>query len=75
MAARGSGFPPMTSHRVPGHARRVRVVIEFSGPGRWSGTVHAEPSRVVDAPFEGRLDLLRLLEALVEPAHEGNKDR
>jgi hypothetical protein len=53
----------------------VRVVIEFSGPGRWSGTVHAEPSPVVDAPFEGRLDLLRLLEALVEPAREGNEDR
>ena len=75
MPARGSGFPPMTSHRVPGQPRWVRVVIEFSGSGRWSGTVHAEPSPVVDAPFEGRLDLLRLLEALVEPAHEGNEDR
>ncbi len=48
-------------------------MIEFSGPGRWSGTVHVEPPPVVDAPFEGRLDLLRLLEALVEPAHEATR--
>jgi hypothetical protein len=53
----------------------VRVVIEFSGPGRWSGTVHAELSPVVDAPFEGRLDLLRLLEVLVDHGHDSNEDR
>jgi len=65
----------MTSAAGRGHLRRVRVVIEFTGPGRWSGTVHAEPSPVVDAPFEGRLDLLRLLEALVDHDHDGNEDR
>ena len=48
----------------------VRVVIEFAGDGQWSGTLHAEPSPVVDAPFEGRLDLLRLLEALVDHGHD-----
>ena len=48
----------------------VRVVIEFRGSGQWSGTLHAEPSPVVDAPFEGRLDLLRLLEALVDHRHD-----
>ena len=47
----------------------MRVVIEFSGVGQWSGTLHAEPSPVLDAPFEGRLDLLRLLEALVGHGH------
>ena len=65
----------MTSAAGPGHPRLVRVVIEFTGPGRWSGTVHAAPSPVVDAPFEGRLDLLRLLEALVDHDHDGNEDR
>ena len=49
---------------------RVRVVIEFSGVGQWSGSLHAEPSPVVDAPFEGRLDLLRLLEALIDHRHD-----
>jgi hypothetical protein len=48
------------------------VVIEFSGVGQWAGTLHAEPSPVVDAPFEGRLDLLRLLEALVDHRHDDN---
>ena len=48
----------------------VRVVIEFAGDGQWSGTLHAEPSPVVVAPFEGRLDLLRLLEALIDHGHD-----
>jgi len=52
----------------------VRVVIEFSGSGQWAGTLHAEastpPSTGVDAAFEGRLDLLRLLEALVDHRHD-----
>ena len=59
----------MTSGAVAAYGRRVRVVIEFSGSGQWSGTVQAE-SAAVDAPFEGRLDLLRLLEALVDPGHD-----
>jgi len=65
----------MTPLALRAYRRRVRVVIEFSGPGRWSGTVHAERSQVVDAPFEGRLDLLRLLEALVDHGHDSNEDR
>jgi hypothetical protein len=41
-------------------------VIEFDGTSdRWSGTLRAEGGPTVDAPFEGRLDLLRLLEAIV----------
>jgi hypothetical protein len=54
----------------PPYVPAVRVVIEFSGAGQWSGTVHAAPSSTFDAPFEGRLDLLRLLEALVDHAHD-----
>ena len=60
----------MTSGAAPAYVRRVRVVIEFSGSGQWSGTVHAESTATVGAPFEGRLDLLRLLEALVDPGHD-----
>lgn len=48
----------------------MRVVIEFVGAGHWSGTLRSEGAPAVDAPFEGRLDLLRLLEALIEPAHD-----
>lgn len=48
----------------------MRVVIEFAGAGQWSGTLHADAASTVDAPFEGRLDLLRLLEALVDHEHE-----
>jgi hypothetical protein len=48
----------------------VRVVIEFAGAGHWSGTLRTEETPAVDAPFEGRLDLLRLLEALIDPAHD-----
>jgi hypothetical protein len=53
----------------------VRVVIEFAGAGQWSGMLHAEATSMVDAPFEGRLDLLRLLEALVDHEHDPNMDR
>jgi len=46
---------------------RVRVVIEFSGGGRWSGTVQADSSASgADVAFEGRLELLRLLETLID---------
>jgi hypothetical protein len=48
------------------------VVIEFVGAGQWSGTLHAEAGPTVDAPFEGRLDLLRLLEALVDHRYENH---
>jgi hypothetical protein len=65
----------MTSAAARAYLRPVQVVIEFSGPGRWSGTVHAELATVVDTPFEGRLDLLRLLEALVDHGHDSNEDR
>jgi len=54
------------------YVRGVRVVIDFDGsqPGHWSGLLHADASPVVDAPFDGRLDLLRLLEALVDHRHD-----
>ena len=62
--------PPDDSRTGRTYVSIVRVVIEFAGDGQWSGTLHAEPSPVVDAPFEGRLDLLRLLEALVDHGHD-----
>ena len=61
----------MTCRTGHTYVATVRVVIEFAGDGRWAGTLHAEPSPVVVAPFEGRLDLLRLLEALVDHGHDG----
>ena len=63
------GDPPDDSRTGHTSVATVRVVIEFAGDGQWSGTLHAETSPVVDAPFEGRLDLLRLLEALVDHGH------
>lgn len=51
----------------PGRIRTVaavRVVIEFASVGRWSGRLRTEPDPTVDAAFEGRLELLRLLDAL-----------
>ena len=60
----------MTCRTGHAYVPTVRVVIEFSGLGQWSGTLHAEPSPVVNAPFDGRLDLLRLLEALVDHGHD-----
>jgi len=60
----------MTCRNRSTYVAEVRVVIEFTGDGQWSGTLHAEPSPVVVAPFEGRLDLLRLLEALVDHGHD-----
>ena len=53
----------------------VRVVIEFSGAGRWSGTVRAESATIVDVPFEGRLELLRLLETLIDRGPDDMEDR
>jgi hypothetical protein len=54
----------------------VRVVIDFDGsqPGHWSGLLHAEAGLVVDAPFDGRLDLLRLLETLIDNGHDALDD-
>ena len=60
----------MTCGNCHTYVAMVRVVIEFAGDGQWSGTLHAEPSPVVVAPFEGRLDLLRLLEALLDHGHD-----
>jgi hypothetical protein len=65
---------------MPGTARRayvrtVRVVTEFSGSGLWSGTLHADASPADRSSFEGRLDLLRLLEALVDHEHDDSPDR
>jgi hypothetical protein len=62
--------PPDDINTGHTYVSTVRVVIEFAGDGQWSGTLHAVPSPVVDAPFEGRLDLLRLLEALVDHGHD-----
>jgi len=69
-ACREFGDPPDDIRTGHTYVSTVRVVIEFAGDGQWSGTLHAEPSPVVDAPFEGRLDLLRLLEALVDRGHD-----
>jgi hypothetical protein len=68
-ASREFRDPPDDSRTGHTYVSTVRVVIEFAGDGHWSGILHAEPSPVVDAPFEGRLDLLRLLEALVDHGH------
>jgi hypothetical protein len=57
------------------YVRTVRVVIEFSGTGLWSGTLHADASPTDRSSFEGRLDLLRLLEALVDREHDDSPDR
>jgi hypothetical protein len=59
----------MTSSVGSTNVRDVRVVIEFTGSGRWMGTLRCEPSPAVDTPFEGRLGLLRLLETLVDQRH------
>lgn len=56
----------MPGRRPASYGHRVRVVIEFDGStDRWSGILRAEGGPTVDAPFDGRLDLLRLLEAIV----------
>ena len=47
------------------------MVIDFNGsqPGQWAGLLRAEDDPAVEAGFDGRLDLLRLLEALIEGGH------
>jgi hypothetical protein len=65
----------MTTRRDAAYLPPVRVVIEFSGAGRWSGTVQAEAATVADAPFEGRLELLRLLETLIDHRPDDTEDR
>ena len=65
----------MTRRRDAAYLAPVRVVIEFSGAGRWSGTVQAEAATVVDVPFEGRLELLRLLETLIDRGPDDTEDR
>jgi hypothetical protein len=65
----------MNTARDAAYVPPVRVVIEFSGAGRWSGTVQAESATVVDVPFEGRLELLRLLETLIDRRPDDPKDR
>ena len=52
----------------------VRVVIELSGAGQWSGTVNAASLAGGETPFAGRLELLRLLEALVDQPHDVVED-
>ena len=64
----------MTRGTRSGHRCPVRVVIELSGSGQWSGTVDAAPLPVGETPFEGRLELLRLLEALVDQPHDAVED-
>jgi hypothetical protein len=64
----------MTRGARPGHRCPVRVVIELSGPGQWSGTVHAAGLAGGATPFVGRLELLRLLEAFVEQPHHTVQD-
>lgn len=46
----------------------VRVVIDFDGSqsGHWAGLLRAEDDPAVETGFEGRLDLLRLLEVLID---------
>ena len=64
----------MTRGSRAGHRCPVRVVIELSGAGQWSGTVNAAPLAGGETPFAGRLELLRLLEALVDQPHDGVED-
>ena len=61
----------MRGVRSDPYVRGVRVVIDFNGsqPGHWAGLLRAEDDPAVEAGFEGRLDLLRLLEGLVDRGH------
>ena len=62
----------MRSGPVDSYRAAMRLVIDFEAePGRWAGVILPEPEHgdaAVPARFSGRLDLLRLLEALVEGA-------
>lgn len=61
------------------YGRRVRVIIDFdqSAAKPWTGVVHTkvEAAEVVGfdpgQPFDGRLDLLRMLEDLMTPRRDG----
>lgn len=56
--------------RAP-YVRRVQVIIEFEQPTveRWTGSLRDGSSDGPAVRFEGRLQLLRLLEAMIERTH------
>ena len=49
----------------------MQVVIEFEDAGsqRWSGRLRSDQTANGDLPFQGRLELLRLLETVVDDGH------
>lgn len=48
------------------YRRAVRVVLDFSAAERWHGTLRCDADPQAVTSFEGRLDLLRILEAIVD---------
>ncbi len=55
----------MRRYLTRAYGGRMRVTIQFERP--WSGVIIDETTQG-DSPFQGRYDLLRALEQLVEPS-------
>lgn len=53
----------------------VHVIIEFAEAQPWAGSLRFDGGDEVRIPFEGRLDLLRLLEPLTDPDARPNTAR
>lgn len=58
------------------YRRPVRVIIDFEAPTpeHWSGTLRQGAESAEALRFEGRLQLLRLVESLIERTHEPPTD-